>query len=160
MGTDCQGCAYFQVEIQGGMRLDPEIFMAFRFAVYIPDRTEVIGASMVYTDPFTGSLWISRAHRTNERTLGQVFAEINQCEVWMFTRGVWAKGEAPKQARARKIKVTWPSMRWVPFNLNATEGEAALEHVCLENAQYFAVEDVLASDFPLAMTKAFSRTGS
>jgi hypothetical protein len=142
------------------MRADPEIFMAFRFAVSIPDKVDVIGASSVFTDPFTGSLWIGRAHRADERTLGQIFSEVNHCEIWMFTRGVWAPGETPKEARARKIKVTWPKMRWVPFNLDAAQASAALEYVCLEDATYQAVENVTAADFPLAMTKAFSRTGT
>lgn len=130
--------------------------MSFRFAVLIPEQPEVVGASMVYSDPFTGALWIGRAHRQGERTLGQIFAETNKCEVWMFTRGVWAKGEPPQDARARKIKVYWGNMRWVPFNLDASKGDAALEYVCLEGATYQSVEEVAASDFPLVMTKALA----
>jgi len=138
------------------MRSEP--FMSFRFAVYLPETDEVIGATMVYSDPFTGGLWIGKAHVEGERTLGHKLAEIKKCEVWMFPRGIWLD-DKKSDTHGRKIRVYWGSMRWVPFDLDATKSEAALEYVCLEGAQYQIVEDVHATEFPLPIVKAFSPKG-
>lgn len=138
------------------MRSEP--FMSFRFVVFQPETDEVIGATMVYSDPFNGAMWIGRAHLQGERTLGQRMNEIKKCEVWMFPRNVWLD-DKKSDTHARKIEVSWTSMRWVPFDLDATKGEAALEYVCLEGATYRLVEDVHATEFPLPIVKAFSPKG-
>ena len=131
------------------MRPDPEIFMSFRFAVYLPDRAISVGATRVYTDPFTGALWIGSAHKTYDKTLAQLFGETKACEILMFTRGAWTQErDKPKNVRVRKIKVTWDTMRWVPFDLDATNAEVALDYVCLEGATYHGVEDVDAETLP------------
>lgn len=136
------------------MRSEP--FMSFRFVVFLPDTEEVIGVTMVYSDPFTDSMWVGKAHIEGERPLGQRMAEVKRCEVWMFPRGIVFKDK--RDHRARRICVNWNSMRWVPFNLDAARGEAALEHVCLEGATYETVDDVAAEQFPLPITQAFSPT--
>lgn len=137
------------------MRSDRDVFMSFRFCVLIPNGDNSIGVSSVYTDPFTGALWIGSAHMEGRRTLGQVFAETKKCEVWMFPRGVFV---GKPDVSARKIDVSWSTMRWVPFNLDATKGEIAMEYVCLEGATYTSCADVPASEFPLVISKTFSPT--
>lgn len=124
--------------------------MSFRFCVVVPNSDGMVGVSSVYTDPFTGSLWIGAGHIEGRRTLGQVFAEANKCEVWMFPRGAFTDNP---DTRARKFDVSWPKMRWVPFDLDATKNEVAMEYVCLEGAVYHGCVDVPANELPLTITK-------
>ena len=116
------------------------IYKSFRFGFYLPEKDKFIGANSVHTDPFTGDLWVVRAHIKGEPTLAEHFSEISKGQVFLFEQGV--------NNDARRIGVKWEGQRWSPLDLDATENSVAVERLVLTGATYGPVDDIEAKDVP------------
>ena len=121
-----------------------DVFRTFRFALFLPNYGRVVGCSMVYSDPFTGNLWIERAHQGHEPSLREHLRGEKTVEVWLFQH--LAAG-----GLARRISVTWDDLRWLPFDLDATASSVALERLVLVSPYYEGPVDVAADDLPYAL---------
>jgi hypothetical protein len=117
-------------------------YRAFRFGLYLPGKDKFIGCSAIHTDPFTGELWVTRAHLRDEPTLEESLSAVKVAQVYFFDRtedGI---------ASARMINVTWTKHRWVPIDLDAADSNVALERLVLTGTTYSAVKDVAKEDVP------------
>ena len=124
-------------------RSGDHLFRSFRFALYLPKVERVVGCSAVFCDPFSGNMWVERAHQSDQPTLAQLFEVEERVEVWLF------EVLAAKDGRARRIAVTWDlPVRWLPFDLDAKASEPAIERVVLLNPKYGDPVDVSYADLP------------
>ncbi len=116
-----------------------EVFSRFRFAVVIP-TVGTLGVTSIYSDVFSPTLWIKRAHSTGRKTLFEQLNAVKAADVWMLTHGMTGP--------ARRVSVSWENVRWIPFDLDATEGSVALETVELQGVVYSIPEELDCVDFP------------
>jgi hypothetical protein len=116
------------------------VYKSFRFGFYLPEKDQFVGSSSIHTDPFTGDLWVVRAHIKNEPTLVQHFSETLIGQVFFFERGM--------DGDARRIGVKWTGHRWSPIDADATENLVAMERLVLTGVTYGPVDDIEAKDVP------------
>ena len=103
------------------------IYKSFRFGFYIPEKGEFIGASAIHSDPFTGDLWIVKAHVKGEPTLATSLADVSSANIFLFEQGAGGG--------ARKLNACWSGARWSPLDMDATENKPALDRMILTAQQ-------------------------
>lgn len=123
-------------------------YTAFRFFVQL-ENGESLGLSVISSEPFGGGLWLGRGHMSNEPTLMERLRGQKTLRIWMVQR------QADRDSTCRKIEVTWSSMRWLPFDLNATDSSVAMEWLVLEDADYTTPVDVPWSEVGPSITRSF-----
>ena len=117
-----------------------QIYTTYRFGFYIPSKDCFIGATAIHTDPFSGDLWVVRAHIKGEPSLVEHLSEVSLAQVFLFERGT--------EGDARRIGVKWTGCRWSPIDLDATKSEYASERLVLTGVTYGPVEDIKREDVP------------
>lgn len=126
-----------------------DIFRAFRFALYLPKGQRLAGCSSIYTDPFSGNVWIERAHQGTELTLRELFTDEEEVEVWLF-QALHGSG--------RRITMRWTDTRWMPLDLDASASRPAMERLALLQPSYalpleFACDDLPAYIRPVVLAR-------
>lgn len=106
--------------------LDP--YMSFRFGFYLPEAKKHIGLSSIYSDPFSDSLWLAKAHWKETDTLAKTLEGVSKGQILFFDKGM--------TDIARSIEVEWKSTRWAPADLDATENTVAIERLVLVDVFY------------------------
>jgi hypothetical protein len=101
---------------------------------------------------FTGDVWVERAHVAGEATLREQLEGEATAEVWLFT-----SLSASSAGYARCVEVGWSALRWLPFNLDASESVVALERVCLTGVLYTPPVDFTLADAPAHVKSIISR---
>jgi len=117
------------------------IYTTWRVLILLPDRgNEKVLAQSVYSDPFTSTLWIGRAHIEGERSLAQKLSEEHRVDVWLLPY--------KESGMARRISVEFARVRACPIDLDCRTAEVALDWVALEESRYSFPVDVPAEEQP------------
>lgn len=116
-------------------------FTAFRFFVVFGPGARAdtivrlggrsIGLMAVWSDPFAPDrLWIAKGHAKGEKTLRELLdAETTEHTLAVF---MTERDGTPE----RRIDVTFERFDWLPFDLDATKEETAVEWVALRGVTY------------------------
>ena len=127
------------------MTLRPKgLFSAYRFVVRFPVTDTLVAVHSIFQDPFTGSLWMGRAHAESEPTLMQQLVEAVHLEVWLLPRH--GAGGA-----CRCLPVTCVGKpQWFPLDLDSGRCDVAMEWLCWSDCQVGGVGDPVR-DVPAAV---------
>ena len=63
-------------------------YMSFRFGFYLPEAKKHLGLSSIYSDPFSDSLWLARAHWEEQDTLLTILQNESKGQILFCDRGV------------------------------------------------------------------------
>lgn len=113
-------------------------YLSHRFAVYV--RCRAVMAHTIYTDPFTGTLWIGRAHQRERNMLAVDIGPCDKIEVWLLSRGT--------SLSSRMLSYKFDGTMEVPTDLDASMDDVAMEWLGLKNAVFVEKQDFLFDRMP------------
>lgn len=149
-------------------RLRPTPFLAYKFllrdhelvklqleAYQEPTRVPHLGVSAVYTDPFSGILWIGRAHFGQDiQTWLAVGEGTRAFQVWMLPR---RQSEA---ARCLEVAAHPGPRHWHPLDLDAARDAVAMEWLGIGPGVAITLQpDVPAAEIPKDVADVLNPTG-
>lgn len=107
----------------------PEFIKCFLFHLVIGDQK--VSAASCITDPFSGTLWLARAHSKSRPTWSELLTDIFSIVVTMNDRDA---------SPARSIEVEFDSLDWRPIHMDASKDDLAMDWVGLVGARYTLID--------------------